>query len=146
MDSILEWTRQHETLFFALGVVSIVTFVGGLLVVPVLIVRIPEDYFVRPPGDSSRFAHRHPAIAITAKIVKNVIGVLLALAGIAMLVLPGQGLLTLLVGLLLIDGPGKRRVELWILKRRPIHATIDWIRRRRGHPPLQLPDGIRDAD
>ncbi len=144
MSSIIAWAREHEAVLLGFGVASIVLFVGGLLLVPVLIVRIPADYFVRPADDESRFTRRHPAIAIGVKVVKNLLGVVLVLAGIAMLALPGQGLLTLLIGLLLIDGPGKRKLELWILRRRPVRRTIDWIRRHRGRPPLELPDGMRD--
>jgi len=72
-------------------------------------------------------------------VVKNVVGWLLVGAGVAMLVLPGQGILTLLVGLTLVNFPGKRDLELWLVRRVPVRRALDWIRRRAGRPPLQLP-------
>jgi hypothetical protein len=101
---------------------------------------MPADYFVtaKPPPESWR--GHHPVLRVAILAVKNAFGGLLVLAGLAMLVLPGQGLLTILIGLMLVDFPGKRRLEMLIVRRRPIHRAIDWIRRRAHQPPLQLPD------
>ena len=57
-----------------------------------------------------------------------------------MLVLPGQGVLTILIGLTLLDFPGKRRLEIWIIQRRSIRLGIDRVRKRAGRPSLILPD------
>lgn len=57
-----------------------------------------------------------------------------------MLLLPGQGLLTMLAGLLLSDVPGKRRVALFFLQRGPVSRSVDAIRARRGKAPLLLPN------
>jgi hypothetical protein len=56
--------------------------------------------------------------------------------GLAMLVLPGQGILTILIGVMLLDFPGKRRWELWLIRRRGVRHSIDWIRQRAARPPL----------
>ena len=53
--------------------------------------------------------------------------------------LPGQGILTLLVALMLLDFPGKRRLELWLVRRRGLVRGIDWIRERGGRDALRLP-------
>ena len=50
---------------------------------------------------------------------------------------PGQGLLTLLVGLLLMNFPGKYRLERWLVGRRGVLTALNWLRRRGGHPPFQ---------
>lgn len=60
------------------------------------------------------------------------------LAGLAMLALPGQGLLTLLLGFLMIDLPGKYRFEKWLVRRRWVHRPINWMRRSRGREALNL--------
>jgi hypothetical protein len=60
------------------------------------------------------------------------------LAGVAMLVLPGQGLLTLLMGFLLVDFPGKYRLERWLFARPIVRRPINWLRHRAGRVPLQL--------
>ena len=62
----------------------------------------------------------------------------LILAGIAMLVLPGQGLLTILIGFLMLDLPGKYRVEKWLISRGRVLHAINWYRGKKGRPPLRL--------
>jgi putative transmembrane protein PGPGW len=69
-------------------------------------------------------------------IVKNTIGIILIVAGIIMLALPGQGILTMLVGLVLIDFPGKYQAERWVVERKFILQSINWIRSKAGKPGL----------
>jgi len=137
---MLEWIQDHGTFLAWMGGASILTLLGSLIVLPVMLARMPADYFVsrEPPPDSWR--GHHPVLRIAILAVKNALGALLLLAGFAMLFLPGQGLLTVLIGLMLVDFPGKRRLEIAIVRRRPIHRAIAWIRRRAHQPPLQLPD------
>jgi hypothetical protein len=70
---------------------------------------------------------------------KNLLGAVLIVAGLLMLVVPGQGLLTIAVGLALTDFPGKFRLERWIVKRPSVWRTINWLRRRAGREPLERP-------
>jgi len=42
---ILEWVRIHEIAFWWIGILSMATFVGTLIIIPILVVRIPADYF-----------------------------------------------------------------------------------------------------
>jgi hypothetical protein len=72
--------------------------------------------------------------------LKNAVGSVLVIAGILMLVLPGQGILTLFVGLTLVDFPGKRRLELWLIRKRPVLHAVGWIRSKSGRPALRLPN------
>ena len=71
---------------------------------------------------------------------KNALGIVLVVAGIAMLVLPGQGILTILAGILLLNFPGRHRFEHWIVSRPPVFRSINWLRRRNGQPPLVSED------
>lgn len=70
--------------------------------------------------------------------LKNLVGVVFLLAGIAMLVLPGQGLLTVLIGISLIDFPGKHRLEARLVSQRLVLQAINAVRHRFGRPPLVL--------
>ncbi len=70
-------------------------------------------------------------------IIKNVLGVGLLLAGILMLVLPGQGLFTMFVGIMMMNFPGKYKLERWIVARGPVLKSINWMRKRAGHEPLR---------
>lgn len=139
---MLNWIEDYEALIWIASAVSVVTFVATLIAMPVLIVRLPADYFIRRPVRD--WVTRRPALHLLLVVAKNVLGAVLLVAGVAMLVLPGQGLLTILVGVMLLDFPGKRRFERWLICRRPMHRTADWMRARRGRPPLDLPGSESD--
>jgi len=65
-------------------------------------------------------------------IGKNLLGCVIIVAGIVMLVLPGQGILTILAGIMLLDFPGKYRLLRWIVARPQVLRTLNWLRRRAG--------------
>jgi hypothetical protein len=101
---------------------------------------MPADYFLRiTPGAESRQS-RHPALRAVLLIAKNLLGGVLFLSGLLMLALPGQGLLSILLGVSLLDFPGKRRLELYIVTRKVVSRTMNWMRARAGRPPLRLPE------
>ena len=64
-------------------------------------------------------------------------GMVLLVAGILMLVLPGQGLFTMIVGLMMMNFPGKYKFERWLVERGPVLKSINWLRARAGHSPLR---------
>jgi len=119
----------------ALGVFSAAAFVASLVAVPWFIARMPSDYFRRP-----REARTLSGGAIVLHGLKNLLGALLVLAGILCLVLPGQGLLMIVMGLVLLDFPGKLRLERWLVNRRPVLRSINALRRRAHRPPLEMRD------
>jgi hypothetical protein len=127
------WFRQHETLLFWLTGLSIGSLVLTAILLPIVVLRLPSDYFVRehrlgqgPRGWLDWVWH----------FGKNALGIVFVLAGIAMLVLPGQGLLTVLIGVLMLDFPGKRKLERKLIVRPRILALVNGLRARRGRPPL----------
>ena len=139
IEAVLSWMRAHPVLLTTLFVASVVMIALGVLLVPVVVARLPADHFVTDRPRPGSFRHRHPVIRVLLVVLKNAFGVLLVLAGVAMLVLPGQGVLTILFGLAFVDLPGKHRMEMWILRRRPVQQALQWIRRRAKQPPLQFP-------
>ena len=142
MDWLLEqWVRlrEHEEWFAWIAGVSLATLVVSALAVPVLIRRLPSDYFLENSAGAEWMKRQHPVQRLILLILKNLLGAILVIGGLIMFLTPGQGILTLVVGLLLISFPGKRRFEVWLVKRKPIHRAIDWIRRRGGRPPIELP-------
>jgi len=103
------------------------------LLLPVIILRLPADYFA-----SVRKEQPPPRtwIGWVWRVSQNLLGVLFLVAGIAMLVLPGQGLLTILIGLMLITFPGKRGLERRIIARPTILRMLNNLRARHSLPPL----------
>lgn len=141
---MLDWLRDHNEILIATGVVSVLMFVGSLLIAPALLVRIPPDYFRHDERPQDGWGPDHIAWRTAFIIAKNTIGYLLIAMGIVMLVIPGQGLLTMLIGFLLIDFPGKYRVERWVICRPRVLRSINWLREHRGREPLGT--GCSDGD
>ncbi|MFT5326130.1 MAG: NosR/NirI family nitrous oxide reductase transcriptional regulator [Planctomycetaceae bacterium] len=139
-EPVKAWVADNKTVLQWLTAVSVVLFVGSLLAVPWLVARIPADYFVSRSVGKNEFREQHPITSLVWRILKNLLGGVLLLAGIAMLVLPGQGLLTILLGIMLIEFPGKRRLEILIIRRPAINCVVSWIRRRAGRAELQFPE------
>ena len=114
------------TLFVSLGVVTLV------------LVKLPADHFTNEAVrvDSSR----HPAVRWMARVGKNAAGLFLIILGFVMSLpgIPGQGILTMFIGLMLLDFPGKVRLERKILARRRILRAVNGLRARFGKPPLIL--------
>lgn len=137
-SDVSEVLREHSTLFGAAIATSVALVVGGLVLMPVLLTRMRADYFVpaAPPADG--LGARHPVARFLLKLLKNLLGVALLFAGIVMLVLPGQGVLTLLAALVLLEVPGKRRAERAVARWRPVRQALDWLRKRAGRPPFDL--------
>lgn len=120
---------SHEV-ELGLVVASAVMFVATLVAVPVLVVRLPADHFVKPPTRRSMFVH----------FARNVVGGMLIAIGVAMLVLPGQGVITILLGLSVLDLPIKHRFIRRILSQPKVESAIQRLRERAGRPPLEIPD------
>ena len=121
-----------------LAVFSVLTFVGSLLVIPLVAARIPADYFCADRRGKTLWRKRRPGLRMIVLILKNMLGLVLFLAGVLMLFLPGQGLLTIFLGIMLMDFPGKYRLERYIISRGPVLRGINWFRKRSGVAPLEV--------
>jgi hypothetical protein len=136
-----DWITQHAWQITGLSAVLVV---AGLAVAMMFIVRMPEDYFVR----DLRAVEGRSVIRLIRRTAKNGLALLLAIVGLllSLPMVPGPGLLMLLMALSIADFPGKRRLELLIVRNplvlRPANALRAWCRRR----PLRLPmDHVGDA-
>jgi hypothetical protein len=119
--------------------IFLVTFSVSLGIVSLVLVKLPADYF-RNNHHSKFWAGRPPAVRMLALIGKNILGVLLIVIGIILSLpgVPGQGLLTVLLGVMLVDFPGKHRLEQKLLHRPAIKNSINRLRARFGKRPLEL--------
>ncbi|WP_437227313.1 PGPGW domain-containing protein [Planctomicrobium sp. SH661] len=130
---------MQEALQGSAGMIIVFSFLFTLVgagLSTLMIIRMPEDQFVSTENGKSR---RHPVLHMIWIAVKNLLGVALVAAGVVMIVLPGPGLLVILLGLSIIDAPGKQ----WLMRRglqyRSVRRTLNWIRRKGGSPPLKFP-------
>ena len=115
-----------------LALLSLVMFLGSLLAVPWLIGRLPADYFMSHWQRVDERRRQHPLAQVLVPLLRNLAGCVLLLAGVAMLLLPGQGLLTMVIGLCVMDFPGKRRMLGWMVEKQAIQQGLNWIRRKQG--------------
>ncbi len=112
---------------------SVIAFVGTLIAIPAILIRLPPDYF-KNHHHKPWFANHHPVVRTLGLLVKNLVGIVFLLAGIAMLFLPGQGLLTMLLGILFIDFPGKQGLEKKLIQHPKILHAINAFREKAGKP------------
>ena len=133
---MLEWIGlSHAAVLWIMTASAVMLFVA-LIVVPLVIVRIPADYFAPPHRSRVAWPRGRRWLRSVWLVAKNLLGCAFLLLGGLMLVLPGQGLLTLLLAAALLDFPGKFRLQRWIVTRRGVTESITWIRKKAGRDPL----------
>lgn len=135
LDALWQWCEANGALLGWLFALSLGSLVLTIVLLPVVVVRLPADHFV---ADRRERLARRGVAGWCLRLLKNLLGAVFVLAGVAMLLLPGQGLLTILIGLLLLDFPGKRALELRLLRRPALRGFLDRMRQRRGVPPFVL--------
>ncbi len=133
---IQDWLLQHENFVWWLGIGSAFFFILSLLSMPWIVSQIPQDYFLSE--SRHRIKYNHWLIYIGILIAKNSFGFILLLMGILMLFLPGQGILTIIIGIVLMDFPGKFKLEQWLISRPGVLKSINWLRNKRDKEPLLI--------
>jgi len=117
--------------------ISVILFITTMILVPALVIRLPEDYFChqhRHPVSA-----QHPLVKLFISLLRNSLGLILVVSGLIMLFTPGQGLLTLLAGLMVMNYPGKYALERWLIIRLRLLPALNWLRRHYGTRPLAPP-------
>ena len=136
---MLEWIRGHEFALWWMGTLSLVMFLASLILIPMLVIHIPPNYFLRKKRTLANLRGRYSIIRLTSIVVKNIFGIVFVLAGLAMLILPGQGIITILIGVMLLNFPGKLALEKRIVRQRNVLRAINWMRAKANKPALQVP-------
>lgn len=123
-----------------LGVVLfLITFSASLGIVTFIMVRIPADYFKKDNPRKVLPNHRR-AVRSFVIVSRNILGAFLVALGIVLSLpgVPGQGLLTILMGIMLLDFPGKRGLEYKLVSRPRVREAINKLRSKFGKPELIL--------
>ena len=131
---LTQWIDAAQPYLILIASISGGLAIISMVLVPVLIVQMPKDYFLA--------AHRIRRRGFSARwltVARNALGVTLFIAGLLMLMLPGQGLLTLIVATIMSDVPGKYRVERWLVLQPRVLKAINWVRRRYHKPEITAP-------
>ena len=136
---MIELFYAYSSILPLVGVLSAIIFIISLLSLPWLAAKIPEDYFLYDQRSSVLWKKKtSPVFHLLLTVVKNVLGIILLLGGILMLFIPGQGLLTIFMGLVLIDYPKKYILERKLVKTPVVLKGINWLRKKANKPPLNV--------
>ena len=132
---------RQTVIWLLVGFASFVTLsAAGMAIAVAVIVRLPETYF------SSRHAEQvsdsRPVRRWVRRILKNAAGVVVVISGIILSLpgIPGPGILTIMLGIMLMDFPRKRRLERWFISRPRVLAAVNRLRRQHGKPAFILED------
>ena len=135
-NMFLEFLSDYKIYLVWLGTLSFIIFIFSLLTIKWLVALIPSDYFIKK--NNSEFRSNYPIFWLVSIIIKNLIGYILIFGGIMMLVLPGQGLFTIFVGLMLSNYPGKFYIERKFIAIPSVLRAINWLRKKSNTPPIKI--------
>ena len=114
---------------------SVITFVGSVIAGWLVLVHLPENYLTRSEP-TSLYRSKSKLVNLFVEIVRNLLGLGFLLVGMVMLVTPGQGILSIVVGIILIEFPGKQKLIRKIVASPNIFKAINKIRKQANKPPL----------
>lgn len=132
---MLDFFLEFKFVFTALAWGSLALFITSIAIMPWLIAKIPADYFCMQRRTPARLNSR-PLPSRVLTYARNVFGCTLVVLGIVMLLLPGQGILTILAGLFLMNFPGKYELECKLVAMPKVLNSLNWIREKARKPPL----------
>jgi len=126
--------------------ISTTITVAGALFAGWVLIRMPADYFCEH-HTCDFWPGKHPLLRWCGRIGKNLLGLLVIVAGVIMALpgVPGPGLLTILFGIMLLDIPGKRRLERWFISFPAVLSGINRLRHRHNKPPVDVEPTSLDA-
>ena len=138
LTEALTWHREHVWLDLVGAGSWLLVLLLTMVAVRYYLIWIPADHFAKGHKPLDAWRDSHPALRWTILIGKNLIGGTLALIGLIMLVTPGPGWFALLLGLSMVDIPGKRAVEQRIVQRPAILAFVNRLRAKARQSALQF--------
>ena len=137
INALIVWFSNHPGILITLGVSSVFIFILSIAGISWFVAQIPDDYFLSTKRQRTKWGQEKPILRLLFLLVKNIVGIFLIFAGLLMIVLPGQGFLTIVTGLLLINYPGKFKLEQKIVAMPSIFKALNWIRKKANKNPLQ---------
>lgn len=137
LSSLIE-SLSLRSVLIGLGL-FVITFSLSLGVVSFILIKLPANYF-RDDHPRDFLSDKNAVLRVAAIVAKNLLGVFLVALGIVMSLpgVPGQGILTILLGIMLLDFPGKRRLEQRLISRPSVLRAVNKLRSRFGKPELLL--------
>ena len=139
LTTIIGWIKEHQELVQLLSGLYLLFFMITIIVLILVVINLPQNYFSGNHRQTSGLSNAHPILWHTVTFSKNLLGAFLILFGIVLLVLPGQGVLTILIGLTMINFPGKYRLERKLVSKPAVNKVLNYIRKLANKPLLEVP-------
>ncbi len=136
---MFDWLSFFTPYLPWMALASFVSLILVVVLLPAIVMQLPEDYFVRERRQPVGQQTGRPSVMGIINLDKNLLGILFILAGVLMTVLPGQGLLTILIGMILVNFPGKYRLEQVLIRQELISQTLNGLRRKANKKAFELP-------
>jgi len=135
---LIDLLHTYKNEIIVLAWLSIGLLFISIAIIPFIVIKIPENYFNQRYRIKVSKQSNHPFVAQVFTGLKNILGFIVVVLGILMLILPGQGILTILIGLFLMNFPGKYRLERRIVSQPHILKSLNWIRSKANKAPLMV--------
>jgi len=135
---MIDWLSSNQNLLAWLSALSVLTFVISLIALPWIAGMIPKNYFANNKNSQLPFKKNHSYFMLVTKIGKNILGFIILCGGVLMLFLPGQGILTIFIGMFLMDYPGKKVIERRLIGYNLVLKSLNWVRAKGGHSPIKV--------
>ncbi len=123
----------HVWVWLTVSGLSVLASLVGIGLIPVLVCRLSSDWFVKN-ADTFYDALRANPLNVC---IRNFVGIILIGFGVLLLFLPGQGVLTILLGLMVTDLPVRSFVIRYVARRKPVALRFQMWRKTRGYPPFE---------
>ncbi len=117
---------------------SVSVFIVSLILFPLLIISLPKNYFIRKESKKENSG------SLWKLIIKNILGVILIIIGALMLILPGPGIIVMLIGLMLMSFPSKKKLKNYFLSNQTLRKELNWIRQRADKEAFVFSSGNKE--
>ena len=137
LSFIYEWLEKNSYILLYLGVFSFCIFFMSIFGIKYFAAKIPKDYFTNKQR-VSKIKEISIVLWLFYIITKNLIGYIFIILGILALVLPGQGILMILIGLVMSDYPGKQNLERRVISIKTVRRGVNWLRKKSGVEEIEF--------
>ena len=124
--------RQNSDFLQWLAIISAIIFIVSLLIIPWLISRLPQDFFAKIRSGQPSKNNNSRLYNLILVLLRNIFGLTFLVAGILMLFIPGQGILTIVLGISIMVFPGKRKLVNLLIEQKSVQHGLNWIRHKTG--------------
>lgn len=128
-DEIFNFFKEN---LVVISILNIGVFLGFIVAIIFVFSKLPKNYWICSQQDQES--------SLKMKVLRNLLAIPVAILGALMLLLPGQGLLTLLLALMLADFRLKQDWINRIIAKKKIRESLDYIRRKMGRSPFTWPE------